>query len=90
MEYRILGPFEVEVDGRPIALGGAQQRALLALLLIHANEPMPVDRLISELFGEPPPARAVKRLHVAVARLRKALGTDVRRATVPPPATSSR
>jgi len=32
VEIRILGPFEVAVDGAPIALAGAKQRALLAIL----------------------------------------------------------
>src|SRR3954462_15183236 len=74
--FRILGPLEVECDGRPVALGGAQQRALLALLLIHANQRVSADRLAEELWGEPAPARAVKRVQVAIARLRKALDAD--------------
>jgi hypothetical protein len=46
VEYRILGPLDVVVDGRAVALGGRYQRALLALLLADANEVVPVDRLI--------------------------------------------
>ena len=38
MEFRILGPLEVEEDGRVLKLGGAQQRALLGLLLLPAGE----------------------------------------------------
>ena len=37
MEFRLLGPLEVVEDDRPLALGGAKQRALLAMLLLHAN-----------------------------------------------------
>ena len=58
MDFRILGPFEVLDDGRRVALGGAKQRALLALLVIHANEPLGTERLIDELWGEHPPATA--------------------------------
>jgi DNA-binding SARP family transcriptional activator len=73
VEFRVLGPLEVERDGRLVALGGGQQRALLALLLLRANEPMSADRLVEELWGEPTPPRAVKRLQVAITRLRRAL-----------------
>jgi DNA-binding SARP family transcriptional activator len=38
MDFRILGPLEVLDEGRMLALGGSKQRALLALLLLHANE----------------------------------------------------
>lgn len=80
--FRILGPLEVECDGRPVALGGAQQRALLALLLIHANQRISADHLAEELWGEPAPARAVKRVQVAIARLRKTLNAHAAGATV--------
>ena len=52
MEYRLLGPLEV-LDGQgPLPLAGAKQRALLALLLLHANQVVSRDRLIDELWGE--------------------------------------
>ena len=52
MDFRILGPLEVFDGDRPLALGGTKQRALLALLLLHANEVVSRDRLIEELWGE--------------------------------------
>src|SRR3989442_15831026 len=73
MEFRILGPLEVSSEGRVLSLGGAQQRALLAILLLHPNEVVSVDRLIDELWGERPPATAAKVVHVYVSQLRKAL-----------------
>ena len=73
MDFRILGPLEALDEGRDVAPAGNKQRALLALLLLHANETLPVERLIDELWGEHPPTAAVKTLQVHVSRLRKAL-----------------
>ena len=73
MDFRILGPLEVVVDA-PVKLGGAQQRALLALLLIHAGETLTTDRLVDELWGERPPPTAVKTVQVYISQLRKLLG----------------
>ena len=57
MEFRILGPLEVVEQGRPLPLGGARQRTLLALLLTRANEVVSADRLIDELWGAQPPGQ---------------------------------
>jgi DNA-binding SARP family transcriptional activator len=77
MHFRILGPLEALEEGRVVSLGGSKQRALLALLLLHANETLSADRLIDELWGERPPATAAKTLQVHVSRLRKTLaGAD--------------
>src|SRR5215813_8584346 len=71
--YRILGPLEVSADGRVIEIRGPKQRALLAILLLRANEPVPRDVLVHELWGERPPAGAQGSLDVYVSRLRKVL-----------------
>ncbi|HEX6584406.1 MAG TPA: AfsR/SARP family transcriptional regulator, partial [Thermoleophilaceae bacterium] len=73
MDFRILGPLEALDEGRVVALGGSKQRALLGLLLLHANETLSTDRLIDELWGERPPATAAKAVQVHISRLRKAL-----------------
>jgi DNA-binding SARP family transcriptional activator len=76
VEFRILGPLEVEDDGRVAPLGGAKQRALLALLLLHANEIVPRDRLIDDIWGDRAPETAATALQGYVSGLRKALGSD--------------
>ena len=83
MEFRILGPLEVIEDGRSIALGGARQRALLAILLTHANGVVSVDRLTDGLWGDRPPRTATNTIQYFVSQLRKLLGAD-RIATRPP------
>ncbi len=77
MEFRILGPLEVWDDGGQISLSGPKQRALLAVLLLHANEVVAGDRLIEELWGEDSTESAATALRVNVSRLRKALPRDV-------------
>jgi DNA-binding SARP family transcriptional activator/ABC-type branched-subunit amino acid transport system substrate-binding protein/DNA-binding beta-propeller fold protein YncE len=77
IEFRILGPFEVVEGDRPLALGGPKQRAVLAILLLHRGEVVATERLIDELWGERPPARAAKSLQVYVSNLRKVLGNGL-------------
>ena len=76
MEFKILGPLEVLVDGRPLELGGAKQRALLTVLLLHANEVVSSDRLIDALWEEEAPETGRKALQVYISQLRKALGKE--------------
>lgn len=77
VEFRILGPLEVVQDGVPIVLGPAQQRAMLAVLVLYRGEAVSIDRLIDELWGERAPATAAKTVQVYVSHLRKALGGGV-------------
>jgi DNA-binding SARP family transcriptional activator len=76
VRFAVLGPLEVWVDGRPVRLGGPKQRALLAFLLLHANEAVSRDRLIDALWGESPPPSASESLDAYVYRLRKLIGHD--------------
>ena len=72
----MLGPLEVRGEHGSVSLGTPQQRALLAMLLLNANEVVSRDRLIDELWGESPPETAPKLVQVYVSRLRKALEPD--------------
>jgi len=76
MEFRILGEVEVRDGGRLLKLHGRRERALLAYLLLNANEIVPTERLIEELWGESPPPTVAAALHVYISRLRKVLGEN--------------
>ena len=73
MEFRILGPLEVVEGDRVVALGSGKARALLAVLLLHANEVVPSERLIEELWGEAAPVTVAKSVQTYVSHLRRAL-----------------
>ena len=74
MRFGILGPLQaVGDDGRELVLGGRMPRAVLALLLLRANEVVSSDQLVEELWAGAPPASGAKGLHVHVSRLRRAL-----------------
>jgi DNA-binding SARP family transcriptional activator len=77
LEFRILGPLEVSANGAPVPLGGQKQRALLAILLLRADEVVSTDRLLDDLWGEQPPRTASTSLQNFVSQLRKTLGPDV-------------
>ena len=83
VEFRVLGPVEVLVDGRPVPLPAAKPRALLATLLLSSNRVVSVARLIDDLWGDEPPETATKALQGYVSQLRKSLGAD-RLVTQPP------
>jgi DNA-binding SARP family transcriptional activator len=72
VEFRLLGPLEASRDGERLALGGPKQRAVLAILLLHANEVVPRSRLLADVWGERAP-EAEHSLDVHISRLRKAL-----------------
>jgi class 3 adenylate cyclase len=76
VEFRVLGPFEVHVEGRAIELKRRKQRSLLALLLLHTGEVVSTDVLIEELWAGNPPKAAVGSLQNLVSELRKVLGRD--------------
>ena len=76
MEFLVLGPVEVRIDGRALSLGGPKQRGLLALLLLDANEVVSRDRLIDALWNELAPTNAQRSLDSYVSRLRSLFGAD--------------
>ncbi|MEA2194870.1 MAG: hypothetical protein QOG42_1304, partial [Solirubrobacteraceae bacterium] len=83
MKFLILGPLEVHNEQGRVALGGIKPRAVMAVLLLHANEPVSAERLALALWGPDAASAAVKTVQVHVSRLRKALGDPERVATTP-------
>lgn len=73
MHFFVLGPLEVRHEDRVLSLGGVKQRSLLAVLLLRANEVVPREALIDELWGEGVPERALQQLNVRLSRLRRSL-----------------
>ena len=75
LEFHILGPLEVVAEGGPVRLGGPKQRATLAILLLHANRVVSVERLADDLYAGAAPVTAVTQVQRQVSELRKALGS---------------
>ena len=73
MHARMLGSFQLEEGGRRIPLGGVRQRAVLVSLLLHANEVVPSEQLLMDLWGEDSPRSAGNSLQAAISRLRRVL-----------------
>ncbi|MFF3665857.1 AfsR/SARP family transcriptional regulator [Microtetraspora malaysiensis] len=72
IEFRVLGPLEVGVRGRPVRLGGPRQRSLLAALLLDAGRVVSVDRLAAAVWGERLPESVRTQIPIHVHALRKA------------------
>jgi len=73
LQFRMLGPLEAWRGGTLLRLGGERQRALLALLLMHANELVRTEQLVDQLLGEELSDQALNTTRVAVSRLRRLL-----------------
>jgi DNA-binding SARP family transcriptional activator/tetratricopeptide (TPR) repeat protein len=82
VEYRVLGPVQVHVEGKPAAVGGPKPRALLALLLLNPDRVVPTSQIIEALWGGHPPASGATRVHGVVSELRAAFA---RAGVVPAP-----
>jgi DNA-binding SARP family transcriptional activator len=76
LTVHVLGPVEVRRDGRPVELGGPQQRAVIAHLALDAGRVVSVERLIDRLWGDEPPRTPLGTLQSYVSRLRRALEPD--------------
>ena len=75
VEFRLLGSVEVVEQGNgAISLGGPRQRAVLAHLLLRANNLVPTEVLIDEVWGDEPPEAARNALQSYASHLRKAIG----------------
>lgn len=77
MEYRLLGPLELVDGDRTLPLRGPRQRALLAALLVSANEVVPEPVLVERVWADDPPASGSAALRVRVSQLRKLVGDAI-------------
>ncbi|MFI1567645.1 BTAD domain-containing putative transcriptional regulator [Streptomyces sp. NPDC020490] len=78
MRFNLLGPLGAIADGRPVELGGFNQRAVTGFLLLHANEVVPTSKLIHALWGYDNPATSRKMVHNAVSGLRRIIERHAR------------
>ena len=76
LDLRLLGPVEVRINGRVVALGAPKQRAVLAMLALQAGRTVSADHLAEGLWGEQPPASAPKMVQLYVSQLRRLLVED--------------
>ncbi|MGU3435975.1 AfsR/SARP family transcriptional regulator [Actinomycetes bacterium M1A6_2h] len=73
MEYRLLGPMEVRGRRGPVPLGGLKQRTILASLLLDHDRVVDADRLIDDVWGPRPPAKAIVSLRAYLTNVRRVL-----------------
>lgn len=76
MDFRILGPLEVESEGRPVRIEVRGQRVVLCALLTVPNDVASLDRLIDWLWACSPPRSAAAVVQAHISRLRRALEPD--------------
>src|ERR687888_634925 len=74
LAFLVLGPLEIVAGERVLQVSAPRQRALLASLVLRANQLVPVERLVGELWGDDPPDKARVALRMAGGRLRRRLG----------------
>jgi DNA-binding SARP family transcriptional activator/Tfp pilus assembly protein PilF len=73
MEFKVLGPVEVWVDGRPVDAGHARQRAVLAVLVLDMGRVVPLEALIDRVWGEDAPRSVRNVVYGYVARIKALL-----------------
>jgi YVTN family beta-propeller protein len=81
LSFRLLGPLQVTRSGVRLPLGGRQQKAVLALLLIHADTVLSIDRLADAVWGATIPPGAVTTIRTYIGHLRDVLEPERDRAT---------
>src|ERR1035441_8903400 len=74
MRFRLLGPLEVRAGDDWRGIGAPKWRSVLAALLINAGQIVSAERLINEVWGDAPPAKAANLISIYVLRLRRLLG----------------
>jgi DNA-binding SARP family transcriptional activator len=73
IRFEVLGPLTAWRDGVSVDLGPAQQRVVLALLLLHANQHVGRQQIINAVWGAAPPTHAVNLVQRHMSGLRRVL-----------------
>ncbi|HEY0640160.1 MAG TPA: tetratricopeptide repeat protein [Pseudonocardiaceae bacterium] len=81
VEFTVLGPVALVIDGSPVALPAGRPQATLVALLLGRNRRVSVDRLLGALWDRPPPSAAAN-VRAHVSRLRGVLGPYRERLTL--------
>lgn len=71
IRFRLLGPFEVEIDGDVVDVGRPRQQAVLAALAIVPYRTVVIERLITTVYGADPPPTAKAQVQICVSALRR-------------------
>jgi DNA-binding SARP family transcriptional activator/tetratricopeptide (TPR) repeat protein len=82
VEFRILGPIEISAGSERLELGGARQQIVVAALLLSANRPVTIDRLVEAIYGEDPPSTARLQAQISISSLRRLLAAHGRAAAI--------
>jgi DNA-binding SARP family transcriptional activator len=85
VEFGVLGPLEVRLDGERVALGGTRPRAVLAALVLERNKVVDTRRLIYAIWADDPPSTDIQQIRMAVSVLRQRLGSAGDRIITRPP-----
>ena len=83
MEFRLLGPVEVDIDGKAVMIGAIRQQIVLAHLLLERDHVVSIDRLVDALWGDDPPRTAKSQVQITISAMRRMLDPDII-ATRPP------
>lgn len=76
MNWRVLGPLQVRIKGQWTGLAGPKQRAILGLLLVNANQVVPFDVVLEEVWGDRQPSGGIRTLRYQISKLRDSLDPD--------------
>ncbi len=76
IEFRLLGPLEVVADGKIVEVGSARQRIVLSMLLLQANQVVPLGRLVDAVWADTPPATSKSQIQTCISALRGQLAAD--------------
>ena len=79
VDFKLLGPMEILVDGQPRPLGSPAEKAVLAVLLLAGGRTVPRESLVDALWGEAPPNNPANAVQGRISRLRRALGLPAER-----------